>query len=174
MAATSVSLYEWKNQIEIRTREILNLYKQASCRIATAESCTGGLLAAVLTEQAGSSTVFERGFVTYSNESKSELLGVPLQLIEEVGAVSQDVARAMAYGALHNSKADFSVSITGIAGPTGGTVEKPIGLVYFGMADKNGTLSHEEERFPSTLSRQEIRSLSVSKALDILQNVFNS
>ena len=99
--------------------------------VATAESCTGGLVAATLTAIPGSSDVFERGFVTYSNSAKSEMLGVPVWLIERRGAVSEDVARAMAGGALTHSHASLAVSVTGIAGPDGGTDEKPIGLVHF-------------------------------------------
>ncbi len=124
----------------------------AACRargvtLATAESCTGGLIAAILTEVAGSSDVFERGFVTYSNAAKSEALGVPSALIETHGAVSAEVARAMAEGALKNSRADIAVAVTGVAGPGGGTPEKPVGLVHFGAARRGGKTLHHEQRF---------------------------
>ena len=102
--------------------------------IATAESCTGGLIAGAITEIPGSSTAFDRGFVTYTNEAKTEMLGVPSSLIASKGAVSEEVAAAMAEGALENSRAGLTVSVTGIAGPTGGTAEKPVGLVCFGLA----------------------------------------
>ena len=104
---------------------------RAASTVATAESCTGGLVAAALTAIPGSSDVFERGFVTYSNSAKSEMLGVPYWLIERHGAVSEDVARAMAGGALTHSQASLAVAVTGIAGPDGGTAEKPVGLVHF-------------------------------------------
>ena len=114
------------------------LSKAKGIRIATAESCTGGLIAKLFTDIPGSSDYFERGVVSYSNESKSELLGVSPEQIEEHGAVSEAVAEAMATGMLERSRADVSVSVTGIAGPTGGTEEKPVGLVYIGLADKSG------------------------------------
>jgi nicotinamide-nucleotide amidase len=112
-----------------------------SCRarrvtLATAESCTGGLIAAVLTAIAGSSDVLDRGFVTYSNEAKTDLVGVPMELIANHGAVSEEVARAMADGALVRSHADIAVSVTGVAGPGGGSAEKPVGLVWFGLAQR--------------------------------------
>ena len=106
--------------------------------IASAESCTGGLIAGLLTEVAGSSDVFERGFVTYSNEAKAELLGIPMDVINQWGAVSTQVAAAMANGALKQSHADISIAVTGIAGPGGGSSDKPVGLVYLATARKNG------------------------------------
>jgi nicotinamide-nucleotide amidase len=141
--------------------------------LATAESCTGGLLAATLTAVPGSSAVFERGFVTYSNSAKSELLGVPVWLIERHGAVSEDVARAMAGGALIHSRATIAAAITGIAGPTGGTLDKPVGLVHLaaGRRDLGGKhhegIRHEEHRF-GDVGRAEIRRLSVERALALL------
>src|SRR5262249_45856777 len=113
------------------------LYRQRGWMIATAESCTGGLIAATLTEIAGSSDVVDRGFVTYSNEAKSDLLGVPATLIAEHGAVSAEVASAMAAGALNRSRAAIAVAVTGIAGPGGGSPEKPVGLVYIGLARRD-------------------------------------
>src|SRR5579884_878093 len=112
-------------------------------KIATAESCTGGLVAGLLTEIAGSSDVFERGFVTYSNQAKQELLGVRGELLATHGAVSAEVARAMAQGALSHSKADIAVAVTGIAGPGGGTADKPVGLVHFAAARGDRVVSRE-------------------------------
>jgi nicotinamide-nucleotide amidase len=135
--------------------------------VATAESCTGGLVAAALTDIAGSSAVFERGFVTYSNEAKRELLGVPLALIERHGAVSAEVARAMAAGALAASRADLAVSVTGVAGPSGGTSEKPVGLVFFAFA-RRGKATCTERRVFSGGGRAYIRAKSVETALAML------
>jgi len=159
----------YPSDMEACLQDILRLYSQTGLRIATAESCTAGLLAGALTECGGASSVFERGFVTYSNESKTELLGVSAQLIAQVGAVSKEVAKEMAYGALQHSKADLALSITGIAGPSGGTAEKPVGLVFFGLAHKNGGLVYEEQRFSPALSRHSIRMGAVRKALEILR-----
>lgn len=111
--------------------------------LATAESCTGGLIAGACTDVSGSSNWFERGFVTYSNAAKTELLGVPASLIETHGAVSEDVARAMAAGALQHSHAQVAVAVTGVAGPTGGTAEKPVGLVWFGFALPDRVLTQQ-------------------------------
>jgi nicotinamide-nucleotide amidase len=135
-------------------------------KLATAESCTGGLVAAAVTDIAGSSDVFDRGFVTYSNAAKSELLDVPTTLIETYGAVSEPVARAMAEGALRNSKADVAVAVTGIAGPGGGSLEKPVGLVHFACATKSET-HHVEKRF-CALSRSAIRAAAVEFALQLV------
>ncbi len=116
---------------------LLDLCRSRGWRLATAESCTGGLIAAALTHVAGSSDAVDRGWVTYSNASKTELLGVPASLIEAHGAVSEAVARAMAEGALARSRAHIAVSVTGIAGPGGGSAEKPVGLVWFGCATRD-------------------------------------
>src|SRR6185437_9509791 len=116
-------------------------------KIATAESCTGGLVAGALTEIPGSSAVVERGFVTYSNEAKHEMLGVPNVTLRKFGAVSRQTAQAMARGALKNSDADIAVSITGIAGPGGATPGKPVGLVHFAAAARGGRILHRECRF---------------------------
>jgi nicotinamide-nucleotide amidase len=113
---------------------VLEAFRVGGLMLATAESCTGGMIAAALTDIAGSSDVVERGFVTYSNAAKTEMLGVPAELIAARGAVSQEVALAMATGALGRSAADIAVSVTGIAGPGGGSAEKPVGLVWFGLA----------------------------------------
>ena len=138
--------------------------------IATAESCTGGLVAATLTAVPGSSDVFDRGFITYSNTAKSEMLGVPYWLIEKHGAVSEDVARAMAGGALSNSAASLAVAVTGIAGPDGGTPEKPVGLVHFAAGRPEGPMHHERVVF-GDLGRAEIRRRSVERALSLLRSL---
>ena len=135
--------------------------------IATAESCTGGLVSAAITDIAGSSSIFDRGFVTYSNEAKSELLGVSPSFIDQHGAVSAVVACAMAEGAIKNSRASISVAITGIAGPGGGSVEKPVGLVHFATSVKGSDTLHFEKRF-GNLSREEIRDTAVKTALEAL------
>ncbi len=141
-------------------------------KVATAESCTGGLVSGALTEVPGSSDVVERGFVTYSNEAKAELLGVDPALIETHGAVSEPVARAMAEGALTHSRADVAVAITGVAGP-GGTESKPEGLVHFAAAAKKGDISHVEKRF-GAIGRANVRRESVMAALRLLQSVAKS
>ncbi len=135
--------------------------------IATAESCTGGMIAAALTDIAGSSAVVDRGFVTYSNEAKNEMLGVPMALIEKHGAVSEEVARAMAQGAVVHSRAALAVSVTGIAGPSGGTSEKPVGLVWFGLADGHAIVCAECKIFADA-SRAEVRAQTVETALSML------
>ena len=136
-------------------------------KLATAESCTGGLVAGLLTEIAGSSSVVERGFVTYSNEAKNGMLGVPADLIARCGAVSEPVARAMAEGALKHSLADAAVSITGVAGPGGGSAEKPVGLVHFASARRGGAVVHVEQRFGDA-GRANVRRAAVLQALAML------
>ena len=120
--------------------ELVALLRAKRLRVATAESCTGGMVAAAITAVAGSSEVFEYGFVTYANRAKTALLGVPAALIAAVGAVSQEVAASMAEGALAASGADLAVSVTGIAGPGGGSAEKPVGTVWFGLATIGGEI----------------------------------
>lgn len=133
--------------------------------LATAESCTGGLIAAACTDLGGSSNWFERGFVTYSNEAKQELLGVDPALIAAHGAVSEVVARAMAFGAIRHSRARVSVAVTGVAGPTGGSPHKPVGTVWFGF-QVDGQLSSETRRFDG--DRAAVRDASVRHALQRL------
>ena len=135
-------------------------------RLAAAESCTGGLVAAALTAIAGSSDVVERGFVTYSNEAKSELLGVPAETIAMHGAVSAQTAAAMARGVLARAPVDLAVSITGVAGPGGGTAQKPVGLVYLGLATKAGAARVERHVFPG--DRTAIRHAALLLALELL------
>jgi len=134
---------------------------------ATAESCTGGLIAAALTDVPGSSAVVERGFVTYANEAKNEMLGVPMALINAHGAVSGEVARAMSQGAIQNSRADIAISVTGVAGPGGGTTDKPVGLVWFGLAGADGFSRVERRIFPAG-SRDFVRTKAVETALQLL------
>lgn len=134
-------------------------------KLAAAESCTGGLIAAACTELAGSSDWFERGFVTYSNEAKSESLGVDAALIAQHGAVSELVARAMAFGAVRHSRAQVGVAVTGIAGPTGGSAQKPVGTVWFGF-HVDGRLSSEMVRFDG--DRAAVRAATVDHALQRL------
>jgi nicotinamide-nucleotide amidase len=153
-----------------RAAALLDSYRQRGLKIATAESCTGGLVAALLTEISGSSAVVERGFVTYSNEAKTELIGVPSGLIAAHGAVSESVARAMAEGALAHSRADVAVAITGVAGPTGGTATKPVGLVHFGLARKEAPTVHLERRY-GDLGRENVRRRAVEDALSLLEQV---
>lgn len=133
----------------------------------TAESCTGGLIAAALTDVPGSSAVVDRSFVTYSNEAKTEMLAVPADLIAWAGAVSSEVARAMAQGAVLNSRADIAVSVTGVAGPGGGSADKPVGLVWFGLARKDG-FTHIERRVFAHGSRSYVREKATETALRLL------
>ena len=149
---------------------LLELCRRKALTIATAESCTGGLVAAALTEIPGSSDVVERGFVTYSNEAKQTMLGVPAATLENFGAVSRETAEAMAKGALKNSLAALAVSVTGIAGPGGGSAAKPVGLVHFAAASKGGGLIHHEKRF-GDIGRSQVRHASVIEALAMLQEL---
>jgi nicotinamide-nucleotide amidase len=153
--------------LEERAAALLEACRARGLRIATAESCTGGLVSALLTEIAGSSAVVERGFVTYSNEAKAELLGVDPSLIVRHGAVSEPVARAMAEGALARSPADLAVAITGVAGPGGGSDAKPVGLVHFGLARRGEAVRHLERRY-GDLGRREVRLRAVADALTLL------
>jgi nicotinamide-nucleotide amidase len=145
---------------------LLDLYRNRRLRIATAESCTGGMIAAALTDIAGSSDVFERGFVTYSNEAKTQQVGVPADLIAHHGAVSVHVAREMAAGALKHSGADVAVAVTGIAGPGGGSEVKPVGLVYIAVARRDGDPAIERHQFRG--DRAEVRKATVERALEML------
>lgn len=146
--------------------ELTLLLLDKNMRLVTAESCTGGLIAAAMTDRSGSSAVFERGFVTYANEAKIEELGVKSETIENHGAVSEQTAREMAEGALKYSHADIAVSVTGIAGPGGGTAEKPVGLVYIGIAIQNKDAHVFKNNFDG--DRTSIRQATVEKALELL------
>jgi nicotinamide-nucleotide amidase len=155
--------------LEKRAAALLDQCRRKGLKIATAESCTGGLVAALLTSIAGSSDVVDCGFVTYSNEAKQKMLGVPPQLLKEHGAVSMQCAIAMAEGALTRSNADIAVSITGIAGPGGGTAAKPVGLVHFACANETGLTQHRQENF-GDIGRAEVRLASVEVALELLES----
>ncbi|MGZ9098775.1 MAG: CinA family protein [Brevundimonas sp.] len=154
------------DDIQTLARQVVETAAARGLMIATAESCTGGLVAGALTGVAGSSAVVERGFITYGNAAKREMLGVPAALIEAHGAVSEAVARAMADGALTRSAAQVSVSVTGIAGPGGGSTEKPVGLVHFGATGPSGAV-HVEHRFGDP-GREAVRLASVRVALGLL------
>ncbi|MEO0719019.1 MAG: CinA family protein [Pseudomonadota bacterium] len=148
-------------------RNALARCREDGIMLATAESCTGGLIVGALTEVPGSSDVVDRGFVTYSNEAKSEMLGVDPALIMSFGAVSAPVAKAMAEGALERSNAWVAVAVTGIAGPGGGSAEKPEGLVHFAVARRGDTTLHLENRF-GPLGRREVRLATVEQALKLI------
>ena len=146
--------------------EVSLLLMDKNMRLVTAESCTGGMIAAAVTDRSGSSAIFERGFVTYSNEAKIEELGVNSATIETYGAVSEQTAREMALGALKNSHADIAVAVTGIAGPNGGTPEKPVGLVYIAVALQNRDPVVTGNNFDG--DRVSIRQATCEKALELL------
>jgi len=148
-------------------KEVLALCRARNWHLATAEACTGGLVAAALTAIAGSSDVVERSFVTYSNEAKIELLGVSADTIAAHGAVSAQTAAAMARGAIAHAPVDLAVSIVGVAGPDGGTPQKPVGLIYLGVATKDGNARVERRTFPG--ERAEIRNAALVLALELLQ-----
>jgi len=152
--------------------QVLASARAQGVMIATAESCTGGLVAGALTEIAGSSDVVERGFVTYSNLAKQEMLGVPAALIAAHGAVSAEVAGAMALGALRHGRAGLSVAITGVAGPGGGSAEKPVGLVHFACAAADGRVNRVEMRF-GPLGRDKVRARAVETALQMLRDMLD-
>ena len=147
--------------------QVFEVLRRRGLKLATAESCTGGMVASAMTDIAGSSEVFDRGFVTYSNDAKSAMLAVPAILIADHGAVSAEVAVAMAEGALTHSQADIAIAITGIAGPTGGNVAKPVGLVHFACAMDRADTIHVEKRF-GNLSRAEIRTKATESALGLV------
>jgi nicotinamide-nucleotide amidase len=152
----------------IETAEaLLATLRARKLMLATAESCTGGLIAGVLTEIAGSSDVIERGFVTYSNEAKNELIGVPAAMILEHGAVSKDVALAMVAGALERSRASVAVAVTGVAGPGGGSEAKPVGLVHIAVQRRGEPAAHRECRF-GEIGRHEIRMATVAAAFEMI------
>ena len=146
---------------------LLEQIRAAGLRLATAESCTGGLIIACLTEISGSSDVVERGLVAYANQAKTDLLGVPLALLTQHGAVSEEVARAMAEGAMVSAPVDLAVAVTGIAGPGGATQDKPVGLVHLAAARHGRPTLHRVEVFPGT--RQAVRVASVRAAFALLR-----
>lgn len=158
-----------RSELSSRAAALVLAYAERGWRIATAESCTGGLVVAALTDVPGSSAVVERGFVTYSNEAKAEMLGIDPALIATHGAVSHPVARAMAEGALAASPADVAVAITGIAGPGGGSAAKPVGLVHLACATRGLPCEHLERRY-GDLGRAAIRERAVEDALTLLED----
>lgn len=166
----------YQHMIDARLlQEAQELFEQAKRRrfkVVTAESCTGGLISASLTAIPGSSLVVERGLVTYSNEAKVELLGVPTDLLERRGAVSMETALAMVDGALKQSPADIAIATTGIAGPSGGSTEKPVGLVHVAVARRNGPRLHEEHRF-GDIGRHQIQGETVLAALRLARRVLD-
>lgn len=153
-------------EINNKAHDLLKALYKRKLKIATAESCTGGLIAATITEIPGSSQIFERGFITYSNQSKIELLTVPTFYLEDYGAVSRETAVAMAEGAILMSKADIGISVTGIAGPEGGTEDKPVGTIFIGLAIKGKNTKFEQHHF--TGSRHLIRTQTVEAAFDMV------
>lgn len=153
--------------VRILAQQVLEAARQQGVKLATAESCTGGLIAGALTEIPGSSDVVDRGFVTYSNQAKCDLLGVPVELIIDHGAVSEPVARAMAEGAIGHSSADVAVAVTGIAGPGGGTATKPVGLVHLACARTGGPTLHERRIFSG--DRGSVRMAAVKAALNLIE-----
>ena len=155
-------------QLRAAAKRLLELCRARGLHVATAESCTGGLVAAALTEIAGSSDVVECGFVVYSNGAKESMLAVPTATLKRYGAVSAETAIAMAAGALKNSSADLTVAITGIAGPGGGTKQKPVGLVHFAAASRDGR-SLQKRRLFGKIGRRRVRERSVAQALALLE-----
>ncbi|HPA38913.1 MAG TPA: CinA family protein [Phenylobacterium sp.] len=156
-------------EIETLARLLIDEARQRNLRIVTAESCTGGLVAGAICAIPGASDVFERGFITYNNRAKQELLGVPGELIADLGAVSEPVARMMAEGALENSNAHLAVAITGVAGPGGGTRMKPVGTVHIATARTNHGLMHSQEFFQYE-TRSEIQLAAVQAALQQMRD----
>lgn len=154
---------------EQRVLALLEKCRKHGVKIATAESCTGGMLAALITSVPGSSDVFDCGFVTYSNEAKKRMLHISHDVIADYGAVSRECSMAMAHGAILESSATLAVSITGIAGPGGGTTAKPVGLVHLACARRNSPTLHREERF-GDIGRDAVRVASVEVALELLES----
>lgn len=157
-------------KLRTAAKRLLDVCRAQGLRVATAESCTGGLVAGALTEIPGSSDAVERGFVVYSNAAKETMLGVPAATLKRYGAVSAETAIAMAAGALKNSEADLTVSITGIAGPGGGSKQKPVGLVHFAAASRDGRALHRRKLF-GKIGRRRVRERSVLEALAMLEEL---
>ena len=155
-----------KNHIFLASSDLLSSCRERSLKVSIAESCTGGLICAALTDLPGSSSMFDRGFITYTNKSKTDMLGVPSYLFSQFGAVSEEVACSMAEGAILQSNADLAVSVTGIAGPDGGVKGKPVGLVFFSIAQKNSVTHTFKHIFDG--SRSNIRMSASIKAIEIL------
>jgi len=157
-------------ELQSAAAAVLDACRLRGLKVATAESCTGGLVAAALTDVAGSSDVVDRGFVTYSNQAKQDMLGVSSEILRDHGAVSRQTAEAMARGAITRSDADLAVAVTGVAGPGGGSADKPVGLVHFAAASRSGILTHREIGY-GDIGRGEVRRKSVLQALGMLRNI---
>ena len=157
----------YPSDIETQALQIIAGYRARGWMIATAESCTGGLIAGALTEIAGSSAVVDRGFVTYTNQAKMDLIGVSAKTLEAFGAVSKETALQMAGGALMRSGADVAVAVTGIAGPGGGSTEKPVGFVHLALRTRSGGIDHREMQY-GNIGRDQVRLATVRTALDML------
>ncbi|OLP43587.1 CinA family protein [Rhizobium oryziradicis] len=158
------------SDLEHMAQTIIADFTKRGLTIATAESCTGGLIAGLLTEIAGSSAVVDRGFVTYSNQAKTDMLGVPALTLETYGAVSRETAIAMAHGALYRSGGSVAIAVTGIAGPGGGTAEKPVGLVHLAATKRTGQLIHLKMQY-GTRTRDIIRQETIKTALSMLSDI---
>lgn len=158
------------SEIDEAASTLIKLCIEKKLVVATAESCTGGLVAGALTDIAGSSAVLDRGFVTYSNEAKQQMIGVPAAILRDYGAVSRQTAEAMARGALSKAKVDLAVAITGIAGPGGGSADKPVGLVHFAAEARDGTSMHTAKRY-GDIGRKAVRQKSVLQALAMLREL---
>ena len=158
--------------LENQAQRLLQKCRSLGVRLATAESCTGGLIAAILTDIPGSSDVFDRGFVTYSNQAKTDMLGLEPDLIEQQGAVSELVARHMALGAVKHSTAHIAVAVTGIAGPGGGSADKPVGTVHIALADSTGNTRHEKCFFANA-SRTQVRQRTVLRAFELIDDMIS-
>jgi nicotinamide-nucleotide amidase len=156
------------SDLRVAAKRLLDLCRRRGLHVATAESCTGGMVAAALTDIAGSSDVVECGFITYSNAAKEAMLGVPAATLKQYGAVSAETAAAMAAGALGSSQADLTVAITGVAGPGGGSRQKPVGLVHFAAASRDGRRLARSRRY-GKIGRRRVRERSVAEALALLQ-----
>ncbi len=150
-----------------KAEKLVEVCKKAGLLVATAESCTGGMIAAAITDVPGSSAVFDRGFVTYSNQAKKDMLGISEVTLDRFGAVSRQTAEEMALGAVSRSRADLAISVTGIAGPGGGSAEKPVGLVHMAVAGKSGLMCHKVLRC-GDIAREAIRLATVESALEAL------
>lgn len=151
-------------------KRLLDICKRKNLLVATAESCTAGLVAGTLTEVPGTSSILDRGFITYSNQAKEDMVGVSAATLKSHGAVSRETAEEMARGALTHAPVDLAVSVTGIAGPDGGSAEKPVGLVHFAAASRSGALIHAEKRF-GNIGRADVRKQSVLQAFRMLHDL---
>ena len=158
------------DDIVVAAKRLLDICKRKNLLVATAESCTAGLVAGTLTEVPGTSSILDRGYITYSNEAKHEMLGVSHEILNKFGAVSRETAEAMVRGVLGHSRVHLAVSVTGIAGPDGGSKEKPVGLVHFAATSRSGKLTHAEKRY-GNIGRDKVRKESVLQAFRMLHEL---